>query len=163
MNLPASQSIQAELAGYFPAGQRHAEDPTFEYDPEGQDNPHAAADAVENFPAAHGEHTNEDDAPNMDENVPAGQGMHATADVSANFPELHGIHTVRVESDMVPESHCTQVVDEVAPDAVEYVLPMQTSQADADVDTIYLPGSQSEHVATVDAPVRCENLPALHS
>lgn len=167
MNLPASQSTQAELVGYFPAGQRHTADPSFEYDPEGQEDPHVAADvaptAIENFPAAHGEHTDEDDAPNIDENVPAGQGVHVTADASANFPALQGIHKVRVESDMVPKSHATQVVGAVAPNAVEYVLPMQKSHADADLDAIYLPDSQSEHIAAVEAPVREENLPTLHS
>ena len=158
--------MQAELVGYFPAGHKHAEDPSFEYDPGGQDDPHVAADvahaASENFPAAHGEHTDEDAAPNIDENVQAGQDVHVAPDGSANFPALQGIHEVRVESAMVPESHATQVVGEVAPNAVEYVLPVQRLHADADVDAIYLPGSQAEQVATVDAPVREENLPKLH-
>ena len=109
---------------------------------------------AENFPAAHGRHTEDVEAPKLDEYVPAAHGEHVgdAADV-AYFPAVHGAHMAPLACDVVPASQAVQTVADAAPDAVAYLPARHRVQADADVDSMYFPGAQLRHVATEDAPV----------
>ena len=123
-----------------------------------------AEDWVENFPAAHGSHTEDVEAPIRSEYVPAEHGVHAgdAGDV-AYFPAAHGEHMAPLACEVVPASQDVHTVAEAAPDFVAYLPARHRVHADADVVTMYFPGAQLRQVATEDAPVCAENVPSAHT
>ena len=94
--------------------------------PAGHDESHAAADVppevAENFPAAHGRHTEDMEAPILGEYVPAGHGVHVgDADDVAYFPAAHGAHIAPLACEVVPASQAVQTVAKAAPNSVAYL------------------------------------------
>ena len=128
--------------------------------PAGQADVHVADDSAENFPVSHGAQREDSEAPQIEEEVPAGHDVQvAEAHETAYFPASHGVHMVLLECPYVPASQDKHVADDVDPDDMENFPATHMVHVEAPVEAMYLPASHDEHVDSEIAPDCAENLP----